>query len=244
VKDKAMIERPVEKIYRLLLRLYPTRFRKEYAEEMAQVFRDLCRDVDQKKGKRGLVLLSLRSLFDLLKNCLEEWMMTLTGSEIRQIAKQVSVFLRGMIALCLTWFLIFWVVFLFAPALLAPWNSNKLPHGSLVRSINAFFELQPGLVVPSWIMVAIGVVLFLRAVRVKGLSPVLPWRFALINAVFAFAHFAVIIVAGLLTNLLMPDANGYSRSIIPLLLEIAVIAVYIRAQFHVENPSHKQKEVA
>jgi hypothetical protein len=59
-------------LYRALLRAYPRRFRQQYREEMALVFRDACRQAHQEEGCRGLVRVWRRGLADLVANVPKE----------------------------------------------------------------------------------------------------------------------------------------------------------------------------
>ncbi len=54
------------RIYGMLIRAYPASFRREYGEEMTEVFRDLAQEAWQERGVIGLVLLWLRTVPDLL----------------------------------------------------------------------------------------------------------------------------------------------------------------------------------
>ncbi len=60
------------RLYRLLLVAYPARFRREYAEPMAQVFRDSIREAERQRGARGIVCLWLATLRDLARTALVE----------------------------------------------------------------------------------------------------------------------------------------------------------------------------
>lgn len=59
-------------IYRCLLRLYPAAFRRAYGAQMAQVFRDSCRQAQQERGLPGVIILWLATLVDLLRSALAE----------------------------------------------------------------------------------------------------------------------------------------------------------------------------
>jgi hypothetical protein len=61
-----------EKIYRKLLRLYPQAHRRDYAEQMAQLFRDQCRDAWRAKRSAGIFKLWLRVLPDVGKTSVME----------------------------------------------------------------------------------------------------------------------------------------------------------------------------
>jgi hypothetical protein len=63
-----------EWLFRLLLCVYPTSFRRVYGLRMMRVFRDSCRDVLQQRDLKGLALLWLQTLYDLIINAyLERW---------------------------------------------------------------------------------------------------------------------------------------------------------------------------
>jgi hypothetical protein len=73
--------RPVviaDRIYRMLLRAYPRRFRGKFREEMALVFRDSCRQIYLDIGPRGLVRVSARAVSDLVRNAPAEHIVRLT----------------------------------------------------------------------------------------------------------------------------------------------------------------------
>ena len=59
-------------LYRLLLRLYPAVFRRAYSAQMAQVFRDSCRQAKREHGLPGIITLWLATLVDLLCSALAE----------------------------------------------------------------------------------------------------------------------------------------------------------------------------
>lgn len=61
-----------QKVFEQLLLAYPAAHRAEYGADMAQLFRDQCRDAWSEARHFGLVKLWLRVLPDLLKTCLRE----------------------------------------------------------------------------------------------------------------------------------------------------------------------------
>lgn len=61
-----------DRVYRLLLKTYPTGFRNEYGEEMAQVFRDSCRDELKRSGNSALLGLWLFTLLDWVKTAADQ----------------------------------------------------------------------------------------------------------------------------------------------------------------------------
>jgi len=60
------------RIYCLLLHLYPTPFRREYGRHMAQAFRDDVRDTLKESGRLAVMDLWLIAFFDLLKTAVAE----------------------------------------------------------------------------------------------------------------------------------------------------------------------------
>ena len=73
-----------DRLFRLLLRLYPAGHRAEYSEAMAQHFRDVCRDAYRQNGRRGLIRMWIKVAGDTLKNApLEQWMAIRTGGFMR-----------------------------------------------------------------------------------------------------------------------------------------------------------------
>ncbi len=60
------------KIYRWSLAVYPQTFRREYGAQMAQVFRDACRETAQTSGNAGLWRYWLAATGDLIVNALAE----------------------------------------------------------------------------------------------------------------------------------------------------------------------------
>jgi hypothetical protein len=61
-----------QRVYRLLLLIYPLEFRREYGPHMAQLFRDCCRAADTRDGRPGLWRLWLRTLLDLVQTAPKE----------------------------------------------------------------------------------------------------------------------------------------------------------------------------
>ena len=60
-------------LYRLLLFAYPTAFRREYAAQMAQVFRDCCLAAEQQDGLSGMLLLWIHTLVDFFISVIQEY---------------------------------------------------------------------------------------------------------------------------------------------------------------------------
>jgi hypothetical protein len=67
------------RVYRALLTIYPRRFRHAYQDEVAQLFRDCCREAQRSRGTRGLLHVWGRALLDLCANVPREHFAQLAG---------------------------------------------------------------------------------------------------------------------------------------------------------------------
>ena len=88
-----------DRCYRLLLLIYPARFRRAYGYEMAQTFRASCRETFSAEGGLGLLRLCGSTLFDLLTTSLKEHLQTLLAL-LKQLSGSLSP--SGLDALALT----------------------------------------------------------------------------------------------------------------------------------------------
>src|SRR4028118_2091418 len=74
-----------DRAYRSLLRAYPRGLRGEYGEEMARLFRDLCREGLEDGGGLGLAALWARTLPELLYSALKERSTMLARNAVRSV---------------------------------------------------------------------------------------------------------------------------------------------------------------
>src|SRR5262249_23981999 len=72
MRRAAMLLAASDRVYRTLLWAYPADFRRTYGADMAQVFRDGCRDAIARDGVAGLIELWLHTLADLVGTALKE----------------------------------------------------------------------------------------------------------------------------------------------------------------------------
>ena len=90
-----------ERVYRLLLLAYPREFRREYGDEMARCFRDLCREELEDGGGLGLATLWGRTLLELIYTTLKERSTVLNRNAYRfaaGVAIAAAFFLAALIA--------------------------------------------------------------------------------------------------------------------------------------------------
>jgi hypothetical protein len=60
-------------LYRLILALYPRRFRREYGDDMLQLFRDMAREAWRERGLAGIAVVGLRTINDLALSVSEQY---------------------------------------------------------------------------------------------------------------------------------------------------------------------------
>jgi len=60
------------RVYRFLLKAYPSRFRREYGSDMLQVFQDCCRQASHRNGTNGMLRLWAVTLIDFLHSVFEQ----------------------------------------------------------------------------------------------------------------------------------------------------------------------------
>jgi capsular polysaccharide biosynthesis protein len=75
------IMRVSQQLYQLLLAAYPQNHRQEYGAAMTQLFRDQCRDAWRVAHWRGLVMLWLRVVPDIISTSVSEHIANLTGKK-------------------------------------------------------------------------------------------------------------------------------------------------------------------
>lgn len=78
-----------DRIYRILLFVYPSDFRAEYGHQMSQVFRDRCRDRVRSSGWTGLALLWAATLADLSESAVREHL-ALLSQDLRYGARMLT----------------------------------------------------------------------------------------------------------------------------------------------------------
>jgi len=95
-----MGERFSEWVYGWLLALYPKRFRREFAEQMQQTFRDARRSTYQRGGSGALLTLWLLTLFDLFASALRERSqnkeLVMSRERLRRWAGPLTAFIGAM----------------------------------------------------------------------------------------------------------------------------------------------------
>jgi hypothetical protein len=90
--------------YQGLLHAYPSRFRREYGSQMAQVFRTACRETYGHDGIKGLIRLWRHILPDLLISSIEEWRVEMRSRNWIPLAASAVLLFPALIFLTLVFF--------------------------------------------------------------------------------------------------------------------------------------------
>ena len=92
------------RLYQWLLLLYPAGFRREYGAQMAQVYRDECRHVQQQAGAAGIARLWFRLLPDLVGTVFAEYLWEVLNMSIEKFLRGSGL---GAVAAGVAWILLF-----------------------------------------------------------------------------------------------------------------------------------------
>ena len=84
------------RLFQIFLVLYPGKFRRDYGREMALVFRDSCRQAQNRHGARGILELWLTILLDLFSTALTERLSEVNLMSSTTIFTRVSGFVAAL----------------------------------------------------------------------------------------------------------------------------------------------------
>lgn len=156
-----------ERVYALLLRLYPAEFRRGYGSPMVQLFRDVCRDAYRQDGVPGLIVWWAAALVDLLQAVIAE-------------RRKVTVIMTRARFIHLSGWLCLLGGILFASAAL-----SQLQPGSHYN-FYGIFQLSIYALIPGLLLIALGMVgIYLRYQREMVLFGKIALLTALIGAVLS-----------------------------------------------------------
>ncbi len=163
------------RLYRLLLRAYPSAFRREYGALMAQLFRDGLRDAGR-QGSFAASVFWLHALFDLIRNALGERMSTL---RLSTRPRAYIWHILGIVAAAATWPLLLWT--LTFCLLIAGDPADGAASGTFQDAIAHLIARPPVLVLlPLLILGYSSLIMARSALNGRG-GRWLAWRFALAN---------------------------------------------------------------
>lgn len=87
-----------ERIYRMLLKLYPEQYRKEFGSEMQYVFTQSLKDARREYGSRGIMNVWTRTIFDTGKSIINEHLDYNKGENIMK-KQDTSIIMKNQIFL-------------------------------------------------------------------------------------------------------------------------------------------------
>ncbi|MBN1313624.1 MAG: hypothetical protein JXB30_19630 [Anaerolineae bacterium] len=171
-----------QRVYKMLLWLYPAPFRKEYGSLMVQLFADRLRDASR-RGTSDILWLWLHTLIDLIFSAIQEY-----SDMFKQFTVNKPLFLLGCIPLG---FMVFaWFIWTMALRdLLGPWTD-----------VLALF------------VVGAHIVTFYLLFRRVGMLAKLSWYVAGLNLLFFVVGYLVgMLPGGLLMKVFVSDLSDTSR---------------------------------
>jgi cytochrome bd-type quinol oxidase subunit 2 len=126
---------------------------------------------------------------------------------VRKVAK-IAVFVGGPLLLLGTWAFLFMHIEGTTEGFLVPWDcvprSGRPPLGTWDRTVNDFFEIPPGSILPALIVVVFSASVFVvRSLRTTRRA-LLPLAFAATNAVFVLANVFLGVLARKVNDSLLP----------------------------------------
>lgn len=226
-----MNDRFMCRIYGAMLYLYPADFRREYGQEMVQTFRDAYRD--------GSVHW-LATIYDVSTTaCAEHLVKMRDNMGWIKIAQSLVLFAAGIVGLLVSWLVLLIMVMAMTEIYLVPWDTagNPPPLGTMARTVNDFFESEPGSLIPACLVILSSVGFFIAGLAQKRGSNIirLAWLFGLSNMTGIGAMFVFSFGAVMLNRFLMPfppgrGDPGFHRSILPAIICGVVMWVMLKIQ--------------
>lgn len=153
----------------------------------------------------------------------------------------VGLLIGGSLALVLTWYLLFWFMTLATGRILAPWDqwaSLAPPQDAWQRQLNDFFSRNITQYLAALVVIGISGILFLAGMfqSASNVRDKLPLAFALTNLAFLLVAFLLIVPAGYLPDLWLPQPRpsidvGYHRT----WLDILITGVLLGLLFWVQR---------
>ena len=165
-----------ERLYRIMLRLYPASFRQAYGEALVQAFRDECREHPDQ-----LMTVYIKSTCDVLKNASAERLEQMTTRRRLLGALRLG---GAITAYMLSWLGLIISVLLVTYLMLVPWEEGIAPTGTLAATVNDFFE-------SSFILLPLFAVTICEIIAISRLTRQRMYSFSRIYAHFTAMNIAV-----------------------------------------------------
>lgn len=203
------------RIYTLLLRLYPEPFRREYGDQMAQVFRDCCRDASG--SRRELASLGFATLSDLIATAAAERYAQMT---IRRWLFATLRSMGGLAAFVASGALLSYVALMITVLFLIPWDVGFPPEGTFAAAVNSFFDSYNSLI-PAAFVIGFVIIAYARCLlSERGQIGSLSWRFTVLNFLAALISGSIALVGlwvarqGMPENVSIEDSQRFGTILI------------------------------
>jgi len=158
---------------------------------------------------------------------------------VRRDPKKMVVFVSGTLLLVATWCFLSLFVWVATEGWLVPWDclnrAERPPLGSWERTVNDFFEVPPGSILPGVVFTVVSASIFVvRTVKATDRA-VLPWVFAGTNIIFFLVVSFAVIRAHELPDLWLPQPRppidvGYHRTWPAILTTTVLVGVLFLVQ--------------
>lgn len=126
-------------------------------------------------------------------------------------ARQALLFVCGGALLLLTWLILYYGIMAATEGWLAPWDTvpvaQRPPVGDWQRSLNDFFEHEPGATLPATVVLATSALLFVVRFARGRHRAILPLEFAALNLLFIVLDFVFVLAARLATALWLTPSS-------------------------------------
>lgn len=149
--------------------------------------------------------------------------------------KKAVVFGGGALLVVGTWCLLFVMIAAMTEGWLVPWDCicppERPPLGTWARTVNDFFEVPPGSILPGVVFIVASASIFVIGPARTTNRALLPWAFAVTNVIFFLVDSFFVMGAHQLPDLWLPQSRppldvGYHRTW-PAILVTGVLLVVL-----------------
>ena len=165
----------------------------------------------------------------------------------------VSLLIGGVLALGLTWYLLFWFMTLTTGRVLAPWGQwagFAPPKDTWQRQLNDFSSQDSSQYLIALVIVGISGILFLAGMfrDINNVRGKLPLAFAITNLAFLLVGFVSVILGNRLPDLWLPQPRppvdvGYHRTWPDILITCVLLGLLFWVQGRIATPSFWKQSV-
>jgi len=152
---------------------------------------------------------------------------------------KIGVFIGGVLLLIGTWYFLFMYVAAMTEGWLVPWDcwpaSERPPLGTWARTVNDFFEIPPGSILPGVVVVTISAGIFLSRTSRATKRTLLPLAFATTNLLLLVVDVFLVAVAHQLPDLWRaPNDIGYHQTWPSILVTTILLSALFVVQLKID----------